>query len=455
MTTHNIGKYSFQCTELHLSDERKKLMRSSYDQLGHAAMGKLREIANKRMEEIGATEQGHCQTDFYEVLKNYHTEDKVLSRFWREINTVPEWVDWEQLKRGQMFFYRYALANIMGFALQGFMGENAAAPGTAEVLVRTGSFSTRKLGRRLLDTFQFLLEVTHSIDSIQPGGAGHVTTVRVRLLHARVRQRVLELAKSHPDYFDIKSFGVPVNDIDSVQAIATFCCNPFWLQLPVMGIYPSSEEKADYIALFRYIAYVVGTPYEYFASSDRARATMESLLLDLRISDTSRILGHNFMQCLIDLPPFNVSSQFIEAGSRKLNGYEFCDSLGLGHPGYYSYACFTGYCWLAKCLAVAQHLSPSLDSIISDFFRTKLYKAVINNSTLAGGSKMQYKYIPKLGKKVGQEDHGRHRHTSWIFARPMESMLFSLYITGCLVIIVPPLAIVGVVWNRLYEDDSK
>lgn len=62
--------------------------------------------------------------DLYEFLEQYHAKDCILGQFWLETHTVPEWVDWEQLARGQEFFYRYALANIVGFALQGFVCEN-------------------------------------------------------------------------------------------------------------------------------------------------------------------------------------------------------------------------------------------------------------------------------------------------------------------------------------------
>ena len=75
--------------------------------------------------------------------------------------------------------------------------------GVVEVLIRTGGFSTRVLLHRLLETFQWLLQVTESLSAIQPGGTGHISTIRVRLLHSSVRQRILGLVEKRPQYFNI------------------------------------------------------------------------------------------------------------------------------------------------------------------------------------------------------------------------------------------------------------
>jgi len=89
---------------------------------------------------------------------------------------------------------------------------------------------------------------------------------------------------------------------------------------------------------------------------------MESMLVhELAVTETSLVVCHNFVKCLVDLPPFNISKGFIEAGSRVLNGDELCDQLEMGRPGWVSYACFQGHCWTVSALARAQRLSPKFD----------------------------------------------------------------------------------------------
>lgn len=96
---------------------------------------------------------------------------------------------------------------------------------------RLGGFSTHVARHRLLlvvhplrycpltfvsETTQHILQCTKDLCSIQPGGAGHASSVRVRLLHAAVRQRISRLTQQNPGYYDVENYGVPINDLDCV-----------------------------------------------------------------------------------------------------------------------------------------------------------------------------------------------------------------------------------------------
>lgn len=355
--------YDFAWSNKHLSPDTLQPLRYEYDELGAQTLDRLLAIKANNPDK---------KSDLYTLLEQHHTQDKLLGEFWDQVHSVPDWVDWQQIERGQRFFYRYALANIIGFALQGFVCENSASTGVVEVLVRTGGFSTRVLWGRLLETFQWLLQVTNSIETIKPGdsetrsGEGFQSTVRVRLLHSSVRRRVLQLASRRPEYYDISQFGIPVNTMDSIHSITTFACNPMFLQLPKMGIQPSQGEIGDYLALFRYLAHVIGTPTEYFSTTEQARAVMESCYLhELNMTETSKTVAYNFVRCVESLPPpLIISRGFIEAGSRWINGHELCDELGLGRPGWLSYAVFAGHCVFVNVLARAQRLIPWLDEFM-------------------------------------------------------------------------------------------
>jgi len=112
---------------------------------------------------------------------------------------------------------------------------------------------------------------------MQPGGDGWASTIRVRLLHAAVRKRILKLAKAKPEYYSVEKFGVPINDLDAIGTIAVFSSSLIWMSFPRQGIWLRKQEIDDYIALWRYIAYVIGAPHEYVATSSKAKAKMESL----------------------------------------------------------------------------------------------------------------------------------------------------------------------------------
>lgn len=358
--TPNVGEtiqlplYQFAWTKDHLSEEALQKLQLEYDELGTQALEQLQAIKLKT-----------GRRDLFDTLRDSHSTNKILASFWAETQTVPKWVDWDQIARGQRFFYKHMAANFVGFALQGFMGENTTTASTAEVLVRTGGFSTRVLLRRLLETFQWLLQVTKDIDAIKPGGEGHIATVRVRLLHATVRHRIIKLAESKAGYFDVQKHGVPINTADSMHSIATFGCNPIWLQLPRLGIKPNAQEAEDYMALFRYVAYVIGTPHEYFTSAANGKACMESIEMILRPSEKSKILGHNFIECLKDVPPLNLSREFIEAGTRVINGEEHGDLIDISRPGLLSYCQFYGLCFVLRGMTMLQQLSPRFENYLS------------------------------------------------------------------------------------------
>lgn len=138
-----------------------------------------------------------------------------------------------------------------------------------------------------------------------------------------------------------------------------------WDSFPKMGIYPSAAEITDFIALFRYISYLTGTPEVYWKTPEKAKAVMETMFLyELEPSKTSKILAHNFITWLEDGPPVYLSRGFLEAGCRWLNGHEMSDALGLGRPGTYYYCVFAGHNVLVATMARVQRLVPALDRFL-------------------------------------------------------------------------------------------
>ena len=357
-----------------------KLLRHGHDELASNALESLLKLSDDN--EKGS----QCpvpKTDLYTLLEAAHRDDPNLQKFWDQTRSVPEWVDWEQLERGQDFFYQYAVANIVGFALQGFIGENAAAFGPAEVLVRTGGLSPKNLMRRVMETFQWVLEVTESLESLKPRGKGHASTIKVRLLHASARRKINQLALKRPAYFDLDKYGTPINIYDSILTITFFCCNPLWIQLPSFGIYPEQQEIGDFVALYRYLSYLLGTPDEYFSSPEQAQMTMQTMLSEKKApSESSRKIAHSFIDCLADQEPLFVSRGFIEAGSRRMNPKQLCDDLALGNPSLIHYASFEGFRWTVRLLSHAQRWSSRLDNIVVTVSHTQRMLAHQGHSKL-------------------------------------------------------------------------
>lgn len=54
------------------------------------------------------------QRDLYSLLQEHHGKNETLNALWTEINTIPEWVDWERIERGQKLVYQYHGQMLLG-----------------------------------------------------------------------------------------------------------------------------------------------------------------------------------------------------------------------------------------------------------------------------------------------------------------------------------------------------
>jgi hypothetical protein len=120
--------YKFRWTEKHLPQKEIEELRSHVDDLGSAALEKLQAIVKES--------NFSSKPDLYTILRANH-EDETLSRFWSEVHSVPDWVDWSQIERGQKSFSRYALANGTALALQGFIRENSVSLPSYNLIARS------------------------------------------------------------------------------------------------------------------------------------------------------------------------------------------------------------------------------------------------------------------------------------------------------------------------------
>lgn len=173
----------------------------------------------------------------------------------------------------------------------------------------------------------------------------------------------MKLAKERPGYYKVEEWGVPINDLDSIATIGTFSATLIWLSFPRQGLYLREQEIIDYIALWRYIGYLLGCPTESFENPAKAKAIMEVLLLrEVDPTDTSKLLANNIIKALDDQPPSYASADMLIANARWLNGHELCDRLGLARPGPYYYALVAGQCLFFMTICYGYRLVPSWDA---------------------------------------------------------------------------------------------
>ena len=327
----------------------------------------------------------------------------------------------EILRRGKDVFYRYAgpmLTVLLHFSLAGGFAspritqvlrqtaylvptanaglDRDSKPGstpclpTVEELRRTFKMDKARADRtwnRLLETTQFVLDVVEKADSLVPpstaalsvatsspdsapvegrahlwppetGGDGWQSAVRVRLLHANVRRRVLKLvekrrndaASTDSNMYDVDKNGIPINQEDLLGTLCAFSSAPLSM-LQRIGVGATAQERNDYIALWRHVGFYMGLEpallRRTFQDAQAADRTLWCTVLHLFSQvevvgsqlgkDTSEASAGPRMQgptipvliACADRPPFHTPLSAHVAISRRLLGRSLADSLCL------------------------------------------------------------------------------------------------------------------------------
>ncbi|KPI43482.1 uncharacterized protein AB675_6889 [Cyphellophora attinorum] len=462
--TRTAWGYTFQLTPGHLTLEKSHPLKHSYDTLGEECLTILNQISPPETPGLRPTSSPATITtdlkpdpslpptshppppkstskpkrDLYAHLLQHKSNHPALEHLYTTACTPPFPVDWDQMVRGQDVFYRYAGPSLTGLAYQSLLGGMGAAR-VVETLARTGGFNTKVARHRLFETTQFILECTRDLESIRPGGDGFASALRVRLLHAAVRKRILGLEEKYPGYYSVEENGVPINDLDCIATIGTFSATLLYLSLPRQGIWVTRQEEVDYIALWRLIAWYTGTPTEWFETPERAKMVMESLLLnEIRPSKTSGVLANNIIRALENTPPAYASRSFLLANTRWLNGHELCDALELGRPGMVYYALTVGQCLFFMGVCYFYRQFEGLDRWKVQAARKVFWEFIVENKYGLGGEKavFEMKYVPDLG--VGTEKDG---------GSEVKSGIMGVEGRSARALVVGVLGLGGVVWG--------
>ncbi|KAI1083949.1 hypothetical protein F5B20DRAFT_594504 [Whalleya microplaca] len=397
---------AFKWTPAHRTPRALEPLIHTYDTTATDAVERLHEIsrspADKNIEDVtNPSNEGKPLRGSYESIQKHTGTDEKVKRLWTEINTVPDWVDWQQLERGQKVFYRYAGPAITTLFFLSLLGGMASGR-TVETLDRTGGFNVNVVRQRLLETTQHTLNVTRHLESIKPGGDGFVNSVRVRLLHAEIRRHILQMAETRPEYYDMKEFGVPINDLDSIGTINTFSATVIWMGLPRQGIWLREQEIIDYLALWRYIAYIMGAPHDWMATPQSAKAMMESLLVsEIKPSQASANLANNIITGLQGQAPTHASREFMCAQTYWLNGRELSEALDIERPSLYYSALMLGQCILFMTFCYVNRSVTYLDERHIKLVRKLLFNVLLHDKSKGGlgyTTKFPLKHLPSFDR---------------------------------------------------------
>ena len=230
---------------------------------------------------------------------------------------IPDWVDFDQIQRGINVFLAYLPVAGCSLFYRSLVG-GFSIPEIVQVLIATrylvpssqvvssgGDNTQKSIDRdrkrsfeRLLDTGGFVAscfapppstdietdrDVLLSASSLRPGGKGWDAALRVRVLHAKVRRSLLQSTKTSRDAgqtmpsWDTEKNGIPINQEDMAATLLAFSTNVL-LGIEIIAGKPLPEqEQRDYLALWRYIGWLLGVDtvereqYVHISSSNASK----------------------------------------------------------------------------------------------------------------------------------------------------------------------------------------
>jgi hypothetical protein len=183
-----------------------------------------------------------------------------LRDFFSSVETAPQWVDHELIRRGQRAMRRggadgmYVARDVSLLGGYQFSGFN-------KTLLRTGALE-KGSNKRFAETMQWAMDVIAE-DGLEPLGVGYRSTIRVRLIHAFVRRHVGAMPDWRSD-----EWGVPVNQTDMAATLIGALIAPPAASLG-MGILTAPDDLEAVAHLTRYVGWLIGVEDEWLPHSFR------------------------------------------------------------------------------------------------------------------------------------------------------------------------------------------
>ena len=253
------------------------------DELAYAAWIALRPSKGRGRQMLNqALDEG------IEAVENPPAE---LVRLFEHVDTVPDWVDWDQLRRGSIAIWRAGrfVPICLGYSSIGFGFSSYG--GTKALNFTRLLIDEDRAGARMAETLRWVAAVT-SPDGMRRDGHGFKYSVRVRLVHCAVRFGV-----GHSPKWQWNEWGLPITNTDLFFTTSKVFCANLVSALELLGFRYSDQEKEDIFALWRYIAYVMGVPDDlnHVDVADSLNKNEIVLAVEREPDEACRILLHSLI----------------------------------------------------------------------------------------------------------------------------------------------------------------
>ncbi len=259
---------------------------------------------------------------------------EALAALFAEVEAVPHWVDWAEVDKGGSLLLRSTAFGAITLGLKSLV-LGYCSPGGNKPLAFSGRLRSQA-ARRLKETAQFVYAVSVP-GGMRQGQAGYAISLRVRLIHARIRQLILSRGQWEPE-----RWGAVISQHDMVATALLFSTH-FSAGVAQFGLQVTPEELRTQLALWRYVAWLMGTEVDLLPR-DHAEALELSDLIDATQEppdDDSRALVHALVRAPVQMSSTPGEEKralgqlpLAYGMCRALLGPELSDHLQLPHPAW-------------------------------------------------------------------------------------------------------------------------
>ena len=239
-----------------------------------------------------------------------------LRKFFKEAETLPEWLDYSAFAPGVRMFHRNSqvilAAFVAGVLIEGFITNIAKS---FFITGRVRDQGVRRLGQNN----------RHMIEIFLPGGLyrdgdGWKLSVRIRLVHAQLRHLL-----NRSEEWDTEAWGAPISAAHLGYAISAFSAR-LLKHMKTLGAQYNDEEYDSFMAVWRYSGYLMGIPETIlFRDADEALRLWEiALTCEPDSPLESVVMAHS----LVNSAPL-IAGRTEPAARRELAGYVYRVSRGL------------------------------------------------------------------------------------------------------------------------------
>lgn len=189
---------------------------------------------------------------------------RALRDFFDALDAPPAWFDRDAVLPGNYAFHKYMDLFIIGFIVVTLRNFNSLM---SKVFFMTGQFTTQQGLQLIRKNIRYLAETLMLPGALDRQGHGWKFSVRIRLVHARIRRQLLKSGE-----WDEAVFGMPISAANMGLTSANFSASLIQ-DVERLGADLDADARSSLMQIWRYASWLIGTPEHFLCDGDEAETT--------------------------------------------------------------------------------------------------------------------------------------------------------------------------------------